>query len=73
MEKIMHRFPGISFKLTVNNREILDKYLDEVVIGRNYKDYVRWLLLNFCLAEPVSRIKSLTLEGSDKNGTRREK
>ncbi|AKB14006.1 geranylgeranyl reductase family [Methanosarcina thermophila] len=73
MEKIMHRFPGVSFKLAVNNSEILDKYLDEVVIGRNYKDYIRWLLLNFCLAEPVSRIKSLTLEGSDKSDTRKEK
>jgi geranylgeranyl reductase family protein len=67
LEKIMHRFPETSFKLAVSNREILDKYLDEVVTNRNYKDYVRWLLLNFCLAEPVSRIKSLTLEGTDKN------
>ncbi|RXA20512.1 geranylgeranyl reductase family protein [Methanosarcina sp. MSH10X1] len=67
MEKIMHRFPEISFKLAVNNKEILEKYLDEVVTNRNYKDYIRWLLLNFCLAEPVSRIKSLTLEGSSKS------
>lgn len=67
MEKIMHRFPEISFKLAVTNREILDKYLDEVIINRNYKDYIRWLLLNFCLAESVSRIKSLTLEGTDRN------
>ncbi|MGB9939656.1 geranylgeranyl reductase family protein [Methanosarcina sp.] len=67
MEKIMHRFPETSFKLAVNNREILDKYLDEVITGRNYKTYIRWLLLNFCLAEPVSRIKSLTLEGTDKD------
>lgn len=67
LEKIMHRFPETSFKLAVSNREILDKYLEEVVTNRNYKDYVRWLLLNFCLAEPVSRIKSLTLEGTDKD------
>ncbi len=67
LEKIMHRFPETSFKLAVTNREILDKYLDEVVTNRNYKDYIRWLLLNFCLAEPVSMIKSLTLEGADKN------
>jgi geranylgeranyl reductase family protein len=67
LEKITHRFPETSFKLAVSNREILDKYLDEVVTNRNYKDYVRWLLLNFCLAEPVSRIKSLTLEGTDKD------
>jgi flavin-dependent dehydrogenase len=59
LEKIMHRFPETSFKLAVSNREILDKYLDEVVTNRTYKNYVRWLLLNFCLAEPVSKIKSV--------------
>lgn len=67
LERIMHRFPETSFKLAVSNREILDKYLDKVVTSRNYKDYVHWLLLNFCLAEPISRIKSLTLEGTDKD------
>ncbi|MDQ1274966.1 MAG: hypothetical protein QG610_539, partial [Euryarchaeota archaeon] len=67
LEKIMHRFPEISFKLAVGNREILDKYLDEMIINRNYKDYVRWLLLNFCLAEPISKIKSLQMEGADKD------
>lgn len=67
LEKIMHRFPEISFKLAVSNREILDKYLDEVVVNRNYKDYIRWLLLNFCLIESVSKIKSLKLEGTDKD------
>jgi geranylgeranyl reductase family protein len=67
MEKIMHRFPETSFKLAVSNNEILDKYLDEAVANRNYKAYIRWLLLNFCLTEPVSRIKSLTLEGTNKD------
>lgn len=67
MEKIMHRFPEISFKLAVSNRDILDKYLDEVVVNRNYKDYIRWLLLNFCLIESVSKIKSLKLEGTGKD------
>src|ERR1035437_862573 len=47
LEKLMHRFPETSFKLAVSNREILEKYLDEVVINRNYKGYVQWLLLNF--------------------------
>ncbi len=47
LEKVMHRFPEISFKLAVSNREILEKYLDEVVINRDYKGYVQWLLLNF--------------------------
>ncbi|HET8689504.1 MAG TPA: geranylgeranyl reductase family protein [Methanosarcina sp.] len=67
MEKIMHRFPETSFKLAVSNNEILDKYLDEAVANRNYKAYIRWLLLNFCFTEPVSRIKSLTLEGTNKD------
>lgn len=66
LEKIMNRFPETSFKLAVSNREILDKYLEEVVANRDYKDYIHWLLLNFCLTEPVSRIKSLTLERADK-------
>jgi geranylgeranyl reductase family protein len=67
LEKIIHRFPETSFKLAVSNNEILDKYLDEAVANRNYKAYIRWLLLNFCLTEPVSRIKSLTLEGINRN------
>lgn len=66
LEKVMHSFPEISFKLAVTNREILDKYLDEVVINRNYKDYVHWLLLNYCLAEPASKIKSMVVERIDK-------
>ncbi len=66
LEKIMHRFPEISFKMAVNNREILDKYLDEAIINRNHKEYIHWLLLNFCLAEPASRIKSLTKETINK-------
>jgi len=66
LEKIMHRFPEISFKTAICNREILDKYLDEAVINRKHKDYLRWLLLNFCLAEPASRIKSLTMETINK-------
>ncbi len=60
LEKVMHRFPEISFKLATSRKEILDKYLDEVVISRSHKDYVRWLLLNFSLADPASKIKSMT-------------
>ncbi|AKB35218.1 Geranylgeranyl diphosphate reductase [Methanosarcina siciliae C2J] len=59
LEKVMHRFPETSFKLALSREEILDKYLDEVVINRSHKDYVRWLLLNFSLAEPASRIMSM--------------
>ncbi|KKG14108.1 geranylgeranyl reductase [Methanosarcina sp. 2.H.T.1A.6] len=60
LEKVMHRFPETSFKLVLSRKEILDKYLDEVVFSRSHKDYVRWLLLNFSLAEPSSKIKSTT-------------
>jgi len=67
LEKVMHRFPEVTFKMAVSNREILDKYLDEAVINRNHKDYVQWLLLNFCMAGPASKIKSLKAEKTDKN------
>lgn len=60
LNKIMHRFPETSFRLALSKEEILDKYLDEVVIKRNHKDYVRWLLLNFSLAGPAYKIKSFT-------------
>lgn len=60
LEKVMYRFPEISFKLALSRKEILDKYLDEVVINRSHKDYVRWLLLNFSLTEPAFKIKSIT-------------
>jgi hypothetical protein len=63
----MHSFPEISFKLAVSNREILDKYLDKVVINRNQKDYVRWSVLNFFLEKPVSKIKSFTIEKGNKS------
>ncbi|WP_410508738.1 geranylgeranyl reductase family protein [Methanosarcina hadiensis] len=60
LHKIMHRFPETSFRLALSKEEILDKYLDEVIIKRNHKDYVRWLLLNFGLAGPAYKIKSFT-------------
>ena len=59
----MHRFPETSFRLALSRKEIIDKYLEEVVINRSHKDYVRWLLLNFSLSEPASKIKSI----KDKN------
>lgn len=59
LEKVMHRFPETSFKIALSREEILDKYLDDVVINRSHKDYIRWLLLNFSLAEPASKIKSI--------------
>lgn len=59
LEKVMHRFPETSFKIALSREEILDKYLDDVMINRSHKDYIRWLLLNFSLAEPASKIKSI--------------
>lgn len=58
LHKIMHSFPETSFRLALSREEILDKYLDEVVIKRSHKNYVRWLLLNFSLIEPASKIRS---------------
>ena len=66
LDRIMHRFPETTFKLAVENGQILDRYLDEVIINRKHKEYVRWLLLNFCLTEPVSKIKSLASDGRNK-------
>ncbi|WP_269848805.1 geranylgeranyl reductase family protein [Methanosarcina horonobensis] len=60
LEKVMHRFPETSFRLALSRKEILDKYLDEVMINRSHKDYVRWLLLNFSLSEPASKMRSIT-------------
>jgi geranylgeranyl reductase family protein len=65
MAKAMYSFPETSFKIALNNREILDRYLDDVVINRNHKNYVKWLLTNFSLIDPFSKIKSLT-EGINK-------
>jgi len=47
--RLIHSFPEISFKLAINNREILDKYLEVVDFRINYKDYMRWSVLNFKL------------------------
>jgi geranylgeranyl reductase family protein len=60
MAKTMYSFPETSFKIALNNREILDRYLDDVIVNRNHKNYVKWLLTNFRLIDPVSKIKSLT-------------
>lgn len=47
--RLIHRFPERSFNTFINNREILDKYLEVVDFKIDYKDYLRWALLNFKL------------------------
>ena len=45
--RLIHSFPERSFKMFINNRKILDKYLEVVDFKIDYKDYLRWSLLNF--------------------------
>ncbi|HIH92623.1 TPA: NAD(P)/FAD-dependent oxidoreductase [Methanosarcina acetivorans] len=47
--RIMHRFPDKTFKIFTSNEKMIDKYLDVVDSKINYKDYLRWSLLNFKL------------------------
>ncbi|WP_279384979.1 geranylgeranyl reductase family protein [Methanosarcina barkeri] len=47
--KLIHSFPERSFKMFIDNREILDKYLEVMDFKIDYKDYLRWSLLNFKL------------------------
>jgi geranylgeranyl reductase family protein len=47
--RLIHSFPEVSFKLAMNNGDILSKYLDVMDFRINYKDYLRWTLLNFKL------------------------
>lgn len=47
--KIMHRFPDRTFKIFTSSDKMIDKYLELVDFRINYKDYLRWCLLNFKL------------------------
>lgn len=47
--RLIHSFPERSFKTFINNREVLDKYLEVVDFTIDYKDYLSWSLLNFKL------------------------
>lgn len=44
--RIMHRFPEKTFKIFTSSDEMIDKYLEVVDFSINYKDYLRWSLLN---------------------------
>lgn len=47
--KIMHRFPEKTFKIFTSSDKMIDKYLEVADFSINYKDYLRWSLLNFKL------------------------
>ena len=44
LSKMMHRFPGIFFKIFTSNEEIVDKYLEVPALKRTYKSYIKWLI-----------------------------
>ncbi len=47
--KIMHHFPDRTFKIFTSSDKMVDKYLEVVDFTIDYKDYLRWALLNFKL------------------------
>jgi geranylgeranyl reductase family protein len=47
--RIMHRFPEKTFSTFTSSHKMIDKYLEVVDFSMNYKDYLRWSLLNFKL------------------------
>ncbi len=47
--RIMHRFPDRTFKIFTSSDKMIDKYLELIDFRMNYKDYLRWSLLNFKL------------------------
>jgi len=44
LSRMMHRFPGIFFKIFTSNEEIVDKYLEVPALKRTYKNYIKWLI-----------------------------
>lgn len=47
--RIMHRFPDRTFKIFTSSDKMIDKFLEIMDSTINYKDYLRWALLNFKL------------------------
>lgn len=47
--KVMHRFPERTFRTFTSSEKMVDKYLEVVDMSMNYKDFLRWSLLNFKL------------------------
>jgi geranylgeranyl reductase family protein len=44
MSRIMHRFPGIFFRLLAENEEVLDRFLDVAGAKTTYRSYMTWLM-----------------------------
>jgi hypothetical protein len=47
--KIVHRFSDLTFKIFTSNEKMADKYFEVVDSRLNYKDSLKWSLLNFRL------------------------
>ncbi len=47
--KVMHRFPERTFRTFTSSEKMVNKYLEVVNLSMNYKDFLRWSLLNFKL------------------------
>ncbi|AKB26201.1 Geranylgeranyl diphosphate reductase [Methanosarcina sp. MTP4] len=45
--KVMHRFPERTFRIFASSEKMVDKYLEVVGLSMDYKDFLRWSLLNF--------------------------
>lgn len=44
---IMHRFPERAFNAFTRDVEVVDGFLDVVAFRKDYKQYLKWLILNF--------------------------
>ena len=44
LSRLMHRFPGIFFKIFTGNEDVMDKYLEVPSLRRTYKSYLKWLI-----------------------------
>jgi len=47
--KVMNRFPEKTFGIFTSSEKMVDKYLEVVDLSMDYKDFLRWALLNFKL------------------------
>jgi flavin-dependent dehydrogenase len=54
LARLMHRFPGVFFKMLAGNQEVIDNFAKVATAGWTYQRYLRWL---------VSRLPSYVLRG----------